>query len=379
MNPARSFLLAWRLLADRPGRFALSTLGIAFAVVVMFAELGFRNGIADSSALLPPLLDCDLVVSHVSKEHLRIGSVFPLQQVHSLRSVPGVAAAVPLYTAGCTWAHPENGYLHNVLLLGVDLDRPLLRLPAIAAHRSLLRQPDTILFDRAARPELGRVVPGTPSALGGHAVRVVGLVTVGANFTYDAHLVAGAGSFRTLTGQPAEHVDLGLVTVTPGESVAAVRARLLAHLGPSVVVLTPAELAARETHAMSAGTPVGIVFNLGLLVGCAIGAVVCYQILFNEVTDLLPQFAMLKVIGRTPRFLAAVVLHQALILSLTGFVAGLLGGLGVYAVLVRLTGLPMWLDFSRAGLILGCSCGMCLAAGLLAIARTRSADPADLF
>ena len=37
----RQFSLAWRLLADRPGRCVLSMTGVAFAVVIMFTELGF--------------------------------------------------------------------------------------------------------------------------------------------------------------------------------------------------------------------------------------------------------------------------------------------------------------------------------------------------
>jgi putative ABC transport system permease protein len=54
MGLFRQTPIAWRMLADKPGRLAFSTLGVAFSVVIMFMELGFFNGTNDSSANLPP-------------------------------------------------------------------------------------------------------------------------------------------------------------------------------------------------------------------------------------------------------------------------------------------------------------------------------------
>lgn len=379
MNALHAPLLAWRLLADRPARLALSVLGLAFAVAVMFSQLAFRNGIADSAALLPRALDCDLVVSHARKVHLRIGDPFPLAALHRLRGLPGVAAASPLYTAGLPWSHPELGYLNQVLLLGVDLRAPLLRLEGLDRHRDDLRAEGAVLFDRVARPQLGRPAPGTASRLAGAPVRVVGATALGSNFTYDGHLVAGADTFFRLAGQPPEHVDLGLLRLAPGADLESVRARVLALPGADLIALTPAELAAREVAQMTYGTPVGLVFNLGLVVGCLIGTAVCYQILFNEIGDLTPQLAMLKAFGHAPVRVVTLVLHQALLLSLLGFGVGLVAALGLHRLLHALTGLPMTLDAGRLGLIFACSVGMCLAAGALAALRTRAADPADLF
>ena len=375
----RQFIFAWRLLADRPGNFALSALGVAFAVVIMFTELGFLNGVTDSSINFARRLDCDLVIMHPQQEHLKSGVEFPLFYLQQVRDVPGVAVALPLYTSANYWANPQDGGRNRVLIIGVDLDQPMLRFPEIATYRTELRDANTVLFDRLAREELGRVVPDTRSRLAGRPVRVTGLFTLGPNFAYEGHLLMSTKNFLQLPNQNPKDVDLGLVQVAGGENVEAVRQRIRARLPTQVEVLTPREVVQREADVTTRKAPVGIVFGLGLIVGFMIGTVVCYQILFNEVSDHLPQFAMIKAIGHLPRFLSALVLHEALILSFGGYLAGLVASRGLYALLERQTALLMDLTLPRAILVLALTSGMCLLAGRLALKKVQATDPAELF
>lgn len=373
------FILAWRMLADRPGRLLLSMVGVAFAVVIMFTELGFLNGVTDSSINFAVRIASDLVIVHPKQEHLKSGVEFPLFYLRQVRDVPGVATALPVYTSANYWANPQDGGRNRVLIIGVDLDDPMLALPEIAAHREALRAVDTVLFDRRARVELGRVEPGVRSRLAGHPVRVAGLFSLGPNFAYEGHLLMSTRNFMRLPNQRPDDVDLGLVRVAPGESVETVRRRIQERLPTQVEVLTAREVAQRERDVTTRKAPVGIVFGLGLLVGFAIGTVVCYQILFNEVSDHLPQFAMLKAIGHPPRTLTSLVLYEALILSFGGFAAGAAGGWLLYLFLERQTALQMDLTPPRAVLVLALTSGMCLLAGWLALKKVRNTDPADLF
>ena len=65
-------------------------------------------------------------------------------------------------------------------------------------------------------------------------------------------------------------------------------------------------------------------FGVGSVLGFVVGVVICYQILYMDVMDHLPQFATLKAIGYRDGFLRRVVLQEALILSLAGFLPGLI-------------------------------------------------------
>ena len=375
----RQFPVAWRMLADRPARLILSMCGVAFAVVVMFTELGFLNGITDSSANFADLLASDLVLVHPEQEHLKSYVQFPAFFLQKARDVPGVERALPIYLGAKYWSNPQDGSRNRVLIVGVDLADPMLRLPELVARREEMRQADTVLFDRLARGELGVVQPGTRSRLAGRPVRVAGLFALGPNFAYEGNIVLSTVNFLQLPGQTASMVDLGMVRVSAGENVETVRQRIKQHLQGHVDVLTPAEIAARERRYTRDHAPIGIVFGIGLLVGFAIGTVVCYQILFNEVSDHLPQFAMIKAIGHRPRFLASIVLQEALILSLGGFLFGLAAGLGLYAFLENGTALRMIMTPSRASLVLVLSSGMCLVAGWLALKKVNATDPADLY
>lgn len=375
----RQFILAWRLLADRPRNFALSILGVAFAVVIMFTELGFLNGVTDSSINFASRLDSDLVIVHPLQEHLKSGVEFPFFYLQQVRDVPGVALALPLYTSANYWANPQDGGRNRVLIIGVDLDNPMLRIPSIATYRAELNSTDTVLFDRLARPELGQVSAGTRSRIAGRPVRVVGLFTLGPNFAYEGHILMSTRNFLQLPGQNPKDVDLGLVRLAAGEDLETVRQRIRERLPKQVEVLTPREIMRREADVTTRKAPVGIVFGLGLIVGFAIGTVVCYQILFNEVSDHLPQFAMIKALGHLPRYLSTLVLYEALILSFGGYLAGLAVAHGLYALLEKQTALQMDLTPPRALLVLALTSGMCLLAGRLALRKVQATDPAELF
>ena len=163
----RQFPLAWRVLADRPARFALSIVGVAFAVVVMFTELGFLNGVTDSSINVSTLLASDLVVAHPRQEQLKSYVKFSGDYLREIQTVPGVEAAIPMYIAAPNWSNPQDGSRNRVLLLGVNVNDPQLNLPAIAKFRKELNETDTLIFDRRARIELGKVDVGTVSRVAG--------------------------------------------------------------------------------------------------------------------------------------------------------------------------------------------------------------------
>ncbi len=375
----RQFVFAWRMLADRPGRFALSSLGVAFAVLVMFTELGFLNGVTDSSINFATRLDSDLVIVHPQQEHLKSGVEFPLFYLHQVRDVPGVELALPVYTSGDYWYNPQDGSRNRVLVIGVDIDNPMLRIPEIAINRAELRAPDTVLFDRFARSELGQVGPGTRSRIANQPVRVVGTFSLGPNFAYEGNLILSTRNFLRFPGEPADNVDIGLIRVTPGADIEVVRQRIRERMGTLLEVLTPREIVERERLITTQKAPVGIVFGMGLVVGFAIGVVVCYQILFNEVGDHLPQFSMLKAVGYPPHYLSALVLHEALILSFSGYLAGTAAAWGLYILLQAQTALQMDLTPARLVLVLSLTSGMCLLAGRLALRKVHATDPADLY
>ena len=59
--------------------------------------------------------------------------------------------------------------------------------------------------------------------------------------------------------------------------------------------MTKSEILAREKATWQKATPAGYVFTMGVAVGFVIGVFICYQILYTDITDHLPQLVFLRV------------------------------------------------------------------------------------
>jgi putative ABC transport system permease protein len=146
-----------------------------------------------------------------------------------------------------------------------------------------------------------------------------------------------------------------------------------------VDVLTVAELIEREHRFWLGNTPIGFAFVFGMFMGFAVGTVICYQILSGDVSDHLSEYATLKAFGYRNRDLAWVVIQEALILAVAGYVVGLGVSWLAYDWLTEASAMPLRMTFGRAAVVFAVTVGMCIVSGLIALVRLVRADPADVF
>ena len=216
--------------------------------------------------------------------------------------------------------------------------------------------------------------------VGGRRIEVVGLFQIGTSFGIDGSLVMSDLNFRRLFPmRSAGHIDLGLIRIDPGEDPAAMRDLIDAALEDDVEVLTRAGFIAREIAYWNTSTPIGYVFNFGVVIGLVVGAIIVYQILFADVSDHLQEYATLKAIGYSDGFLFTLVLGQAAILATLGFIPGVALSLGLYNVAGAATQLPLELTPGIAAGVFALTLVMCAVSGAIALRKLRAADPADIF
>jgi putative ABC transport system permease protein len=146
-----------------------------------------------------------------------------------------------------------------------------------------------------------------------------------------------------------------------------------------VEVLTRFATLRRETNRWVWETNYGLIFLAGVVVAVIVGTAIVYQVLVSEVTTLLPEYATLRAMGYRDRYLAGVVLQQAAILALAGFIPG--AGLSqmMYTITSAGAGIPIRFTYFNFILVFALSIVMCIVSGLLAVRKTFQADPADLF
>ena len=113
--------------------------------------------------------------------------------------------------------------------------------------------------------------------------------------------------------------------------------------------------------------------------GLIVGLIIVYQILFADVQDHLKEYATLKAMGYTHGYLRNVVLQEAIILAVLGFLPGLGIAHLVFAKGADATRLPLEMSVQSALGVFLLTVAMCAGSGMLALRKLRAVDPAEGF
>lgn len=379
--------LAWLQLRREKLRLVAAIAGVAFGVVLIFVQLGFREALFDSSVRFHSSLGYDIAIISRKTDTIVRAQSFPRTRLFQLLGIEGVESVTPVYMSSAIWRNPTRaGDTNAIFVFGVDPTDRVFEWPGLADQIENLRIPDRVLFDRASRPEYGpiaKLVSEQGSILtevNNRNVEVIGLFEFGTSFGIDGSLLTSDLNFlRLFPNRPASNVDVGLVYLETGANPAHVRDAIAAALPKDVGVLTQNEFVAREIRYWNGATPIGYIFGFGVIMGFVVGMVILYQILFSDVQDSLKEYATLKAIGYTHRYLVGVVMRQSILLGIFGYIPAL----GVTALLYRqasdATSLPIEMTTERAIVVLGLTLFMCCASAVLAIRKLKSAQPAEVF
>lgn len=383
----RFTLLGWRQLVHNRLRLLAAVAGITFAVILMLVQQGFRSALFDSSLRWHKALQYDLVILSPKAECLLCVHDFPRNRVLQARGIDRVRATTPVYIGTGKWRNPEQPEISWPIFIAAfdPADEGFGGVISDAQHRSL-RLPDAYLFDNLSRPEYGPIPAiledqGELSLeMNSRRVRIDGLFEVGTSFGINGALITSDLNYlRLLPERHASRVSMGLVQLDSDADPVVTRDAIVESLPEDVAVLTRAEFQAMEIDYWNYNTPIGYVFNFGVIMGFVVGAIIVYQILFSDVQDHLQEYATLKAIGFTDGYLSRVVLQQAIVLALAGFLPAVALTWQLFKQAGAATNLPLALTPSLGGQVLGLTFIMCVGAGFLALRKIRSADPADVF
>ncbi len=376
--------LAWKNLTYDWRRLALAVGGVAFAVLLMCMELSFREALVESTLAVIDRLDCQLILISPAKYTLVVREPFPRRRLLQALGCKGVAAADPLYIEMqlSLLKDVRRGSEQPIRVLAFDLDKHVFNIDEVERRRSQLLLPDTALYDVKSKSSHGL---NDSLELAGKQIKIVGLFELGTDFANDGNMIMSDLNYRKLfpernSGEDGmAEVDVGVIKLEPGADPLTVRDRLQRMLPGDVEVLTKQEFGDHERLFWETATPVGYVFWLGTMMGFVVGIVICYQILYTDIDDHMAEFATLKAMGYGKGYFIGVVLQEAAILSVLGFVPGVIVSQALCKVVAGMTGLPVSVSQSTLFLVLVLGVAMCVVSGFLAMRRLILADPAELF
>ncbi len=372
--------LAWRILVDQKGRTALATGGIFVAILLIFVELGFFMAVPQGGLLIYDHMRFDLLVCS-NKYVFQSGSgQFPRARLEAAMTVAEVAQASPFYLGTAKWQDTGGGLKLDIAVIGIDPRSGIFAVPDIERQLPALETPDTVLVDSTTRPLFGPLTAGRVVELAGRRVAIGGQYVLGTGVLgLGIALASEANFFRLFPDRPPDTVNLGLVSLKPGADPERAAQALRAVLPADTQVFTRSGLVAQEVAYWTTRTGTGIIFGSGLVVSFVVGIMVLYQTLATQITRQLPQFATLKAIGYTNRYLNGVVLVESFLIMAVAFLPALGAALLVYKVVRSETLLPLRLGLAELGTVFAITLVMAAASAFLSLSGLRRADPAEIF
>ena len=121
----RGVPLAWLLLSRQPVRLLIALAGISFAGILMFMQLGFRDGLFDASVTIHRLFDADLVLMSPRSMSSISMAGFPERRLIQTMAEPEVESVSPVHWNFVLWRNPETRSTRSLLALGFEPDDSL--------------------------------------------------------------------------------------------------------------------------------------------------------------------------------------------------------------------------------------------------------------
>ena len=373
--------VAWKMLIGNRVKYLGIVFGVVFAALLIAQQASIFCGLM--LLTISQIRDTqgpDIWVMNANVQY--VDDIKPLAdtELYRVKSVPGVAWAVPFYK-GVVRARLEEGSYEQMILLGID-DATLVGAPEGIFMGSLadLRKPDAVIIDDAGYK---RIWPGEPYRLGrtfemnDRRAVVVGLTTASRSFQ-SFPIVYTRYSQATLFA-PRERKIMSFVLADPaaGESAAEVCRRIEERTG--LQALTQQQFVRKTLAYYLAKTGIPVNFGITVFLGFLVGTAIAGQTFYLFTVENIRQFGALKAMGTSNGTILLMVLFQALQVGIVGYGVGVglaaLFGLATRG-LVRLSFFMPWqvLTITAVAVFV-----IVLLASLLSIRKVLVVDPAIVF
>jgi putative ABC transport system permease protein len=300
-----------------------------------------------------------------------------MRERYRVLSTSGVAEAMPLVIGFADW-RTASGEMTPVFIIGSDLRSGGLEPWNVVEGRiEFLAGAKNVAVDQGYFDRLGVSGIGSTAEIRQQPVRVAAVTSGIRSFTTTPFVFVDLNRARSYTGVPSAKASYLLVRLSANTDRDRERRELLSNI-PDVEVLTPSEFRERSRRFWLFGTGAGAALFAGALLGVIVGTVIVAQTLYSSTKEHLNEFATLRAIGSSKRYIHKVIICQALLSAVIGFsIAALIGD--VIVRLTETTALPILITPALlVGLFL-LTIVMCVGSSIAAIVQVTRIDPAMAF
>ena len=371
------FTLAFRNLFHDRLRFIATVIGIVFSIVLVTVQMGLYLGFGRMVTTMIDHASADLWVMPRGTKCFEDPSLLNARERYRALAINGVTEAIPVVIGFADWRMP-GGAMTPVFVIGSDLRAGGLQPWDLVEGRiEALSSPKAIAVDRSYFDRLGISGIGATAEIRQQPVRVAAVTNGIRSFTTTPFVFMDVDRARAHTGVPAGKATYLIIRLSPDANIDHVRRQIVSS-NTDVEVLSPAEFRERSRTFWLFGTGAGAALFAGALLGVIVGTVVVAQTLYASTKEHLNEFATLRAMGSSRRYIYNVIVWQALLSAVIGFSIAAL----VSDVVVRLTAataLPIVITSGLIGGLFLLTIVMCIGSSIAAIVQVTRIDPAMVF
>ena len=370
--------LALRNLWHDKLRSAMTIAGVAFAVTLVFVQVGLFGGLLDNASVTIDHIDADLWVTSRNTPNIDFAHGFPEGLVQRVRSIDGVLRADNLLLQFLNMSLP-SGAEEGMQTYGLE-DFARWGLPWKLAEGNVadLRRGDFLVLDDSAERRYGPFRVGDYREVMGYRLKIIGRSREALSFTttpigfMDYRLVQ-----RLAGGRMDGRSTYILVKAAPGADLQAIRTEIARRL-PHNDVYTRDEWAKRSRAYWVASTGIGLNMYLTVFLGCLVGVVVVAQTLYTSTMEHIKEFGTVKAIGGSNRDIYKILGLQASLSAVIGFAVGGAMALLLSPVMARIR-LKLILPAELWAAVFVGTLLLCLTASFVSFRKVSRIDPALVF
>ena len=371
------FTIAFRNLFHDRLRFVATVIGIVFSIVLVTIQMGLYFGFGRMVTTMIDHASADLWVMPRGTKCFEDPSLLNTRERYRALALDGVVDAIPVVIGFADWRMP-GGATTPVFVIGSDLRAGGLQPWDLVQGRiEALTTPKAVAIDRTYFERLGVSGIGATAEIRQQPVQVAAVTDGIRSFTTTPFVFMDVERARAHTGVPSGKATYLIVRLTADADRGAVRRQLMSNIA-DVEVLTSAEFRDRSRNFWLFGTGAGAALFAGALLGVIVGTVVVAQTLYASTKEHLNEFATLRAIGSSRRYIYNVILWQALLSAIIGFSLAALAGNAVVR-LTEGTALPIVITPGLMAGLFVLTLVMCIGSSIAAIIQVTRIEPATVF
>jgi putative ABC transport system permease protein len=370
--------LATKSLLHDKLRFLITVSGVAFAVTLVFVQVGLFLGLMDNASLTIEHLNADLWVTSHNTANVDFAHTFPDTYVHRVRSTPGVARADNLIVWFMNVSLP-NGAVEGTEVYALE-DFEAWKFPwkLESGNREDLRRGNYFILDDSAKKRWGAFEVGDYREILGRRLKIIGRSSDAKSFTTTPLTFVDFRLAQRLNPSELQgHTTYILVKLTPGADREAVRKEIRRRL-PFNDVFTSDEWAKRSRSYWVDSTGLGLNMYLTVFLGCLVGIVVVAQTLYTSTMEHIKEFGTVKAIGGGNIDIYTILGKQATIAAVAGFILGAAMSYAIRPLIYKID-LKLVIPTELSIIVFVGSIALCLAAAMISFRKVASIDPALVF